>query len=224
MAPILEVTGVHDDGDNGRTIELDAEIIHQERGLTFWRWKVHVTLTRNERQVKYSINGSQQTLAFWVPSSNQSMRIVFHTCNGTAPSPSCHYPYKYIHKTLTCIVGFSQDVDPSHFNGPDPMWKDVLRKHKQRPWHVMLGGGDQIYCDGLAKKSRQFQKWLSINNLRRKFAMKCDENSELRNQMEEVFLEHYCQVRSQFILPRPARHKVDFDSGSIRDSSVMVYS
>jgi len=85
----------------------------------------------------------------------------------------------------------------------------------------MLGGGDQIYCDGLAKKSRQFQEWLSINNLRRKFAMKCDENSELRNQMEEVFLEHYCQVRSQSI-PRPARLKVDFGSGSIRDSLVMV--
>jgi len=51
--------------------------------------------------------------------------------------------------------------------------------------------------------------------------MKCDENSELRNQMEEVFLEHYCQVRLQSI-PRPARLKVDFGSGSIRDSLVMV--
>ena len=60
----------------------------------------------------------------------------------------------------------------------------------------MLGGGDQIYCDGLAKKSQKFQEWLKINNLRRKFSMACDETCELRNEMREFFLEHYCQVKA----------------------------
>ena len=76
------------------------------------------------------------------------------------------------------------------------MWRDVLRQHKKKSWHVMLGGGDQLYCDGMAKKSKKFQEWLKINNLHRKFSMACDENSDLRNEMEEVFLEHYCQVSS----------------------------
>jgi hypothetical protein len=58
----------------------------------------------------------------------------------------------------------------------------------------MLGGGDQLYCDGMAKKSRKFQEWLRINNLHRKFVMSCDEGSELRNEMEQFFLAHYCQV------------------------------
>lgn len=74
------------------------------------------------------------------------------------------------------------------------MWRDVLRHHSSNPWHAMLGGGDQLYCDGMAKKSRRFQEWLRINNLHRKFMMGCDEGSELRNEMEEFFLEHYCQV------------------------------
>jgi hypothetical protein len=28
-----------------------------------------------------------------------------------------------------------------------PLWRDVLYCHQQRPIHVMLGGGDQIYND-----------------------------------------------------------------------------
>ena len=87
----------------------------------------------------------------------------------------------------------------------------------------MLGGGDQIYCDGMAKKSRKFQEWLRINNLHRKFVMSCDEGSELRNEMEEFFLEHYCQVNS--FPPFPSLFRVASNrqfSGSIKVNSVMV--
>lgn len=92
--------------------------------------------------------------------------------------------------------GFSQGVDPAHFNGPDPLWRDILYHHALKPYHAMLGGGDQLYCDGLAKKSTKFQEWLRINNLRKKFTMKCDEGSELRNEMEKFFLDHYCQANA----------------------------
>jgi len=29
--------------------------------------------------------------------------------------------------------GFSGGVDTEAFNGPDPLWRDVLRKHEQKP-------------------------------------------------------------------------------------------
>lgn len=44
----------------------------------------------------------------------------------------------------SCNV-FSLAMDPKLF--PAQMWEDVLRNHKDRPFHVMLGGGDQLYCD-----------------------------------------------------------------------------
>jgi len=92
------------------------------------------------------------------------------------------------------MSGFSASVNPDDFNGPDALWTDVLRKHKEAPWHVMLGGGDQIYCDGLPKKSMLFKAWLQINNLHHKFSTPY--TAELRNEVEQFYLEHYCQVLS----------------------------
>lgn len=49
--------------------------------------------------------------------------------------------------------GFSAGVNPDTFRGPgfksgyDPMWVDLLQKHAQEPFHVLVGGGDQLYCD-----------------------------------------------------------------------------
>lgn len=90
------------------------------------------------------------------------------------------------------IPGFSQSVDPNDFLGPDSLWRDVLRQHGQAPWHVMLGGGDQIYCDGLAKKSKLFKAWLQISNLHHKFSTPY--TKELKDEIEEFYLEHYCEV------------------------------
>ncbi len=50
--------------------------------------------------------------------------------------------------------GFSAGVDPDDFRGPgfqtgyDPVWVDLLAKHAEQPFHLLVGGGDQIYCDG----------------------------------------------------------------------------
>ena len=50
--------------------------------------------------------------------------------------------------------GFSQGINPDDFRGPgfksgyDPVWMDLLSKHVEKPFHVLVGGGDQLYCDG----------------------------------------------------------------------------
>lgn len=49
--------------------------------------------------------------------------------------------------------GFSSGVNPDDFRGPgfssgyDPLWMDLLAKHQAAPFHVLVGGGDQLYCD-----------------------------------------------------------------------------
>jgi hypothetical protein len=179
-SPVLEIAGINTDQDVAAT-QLTPEILHQERGVTFWRWKIYLHLIADERRLSYRINRSLENLGFWVPGANQPMRFVFYSCNGTL-SPL----------NILIISGFSQSVNPDDFSGPDPMWKDVLRKHKQTPWHVMLGGGDQIYCDGLPKKSKLFKAWLQISNLHHKFCTPYTE--ELKAEIEEFYLEHYCEV------------------------------
>jgi len=44
-------------------------------------------------------------------------------------------------------------VNPDDFRGPgfksgfDPLWTDLLAKHADKPFHALVGGGDQLYCD-----------------------------------------------------------------------------
>jgi len=92
------------------------------------------------------------------------------------------------------------------------MWRDVMRQHQNTPWHVMLGGGDQIYCDGLSKKSKLFKAWLQIDNLHHKFSTPY--TIELQNEIEEFYLEHYCRVHTRLGYLTV--------SGFIKDSSVTV--
>jgi hypothetical protein len=62
--------------------------------------------------------------------------------------------------------GFSAGVDPDTFraekfsSGFDPVWCDLLDKHKQKPFHCMVGGGDQIYCDSLTREP-ELQGWIN---------------------------------------------------------------
>ena len=81
--PILEVAGIETD-EKAVPSALNAEILHKERGYTFWRWKIYLNLITEERRLAYTINGSAEDVGFWVPGANQSMRVMFHSCNGTA--------------------------------------------------------------------------------------------------------------------------------------------
>lgn len=81
--PILEIAGLNTAKRSSST-QLKAEILHQERSVTFWRWKIYVNLIADERCLAYRINGSKENLGFWVPGAQQSMRIVFYSCNGAS--------------------------------------------------------------------------------------------------------------------------------------------
>ena len=83
--PVLEVAGINT-APNAAATRLKPEILHRERGVTFWRWKIYLNLIADERRLAYRINGSKQNLGFWVPGANEAMRIVFYSCNGMNPN------------------------------------------------------------------------------------------------------------------------------------------
>lgn len=103
----------------GKFKEVQAMNLHAEFGITFWRFNLEVEMADGESKIAYRINGGPP-IYFWVPAKGQVMNMMFHSCNG-----------------------FSLSVNPDDFSGPDPLWNDVLEKHKVKPFHVMLGGGDQ---------------------------------------------------------------------------------
>ncbi|BFZ62122.1 hypothetical protein YB2330_003201 [Saitoella coloradoensis] len=116
---------------------------------------------------------------FWVAGSEEEMRIAFHSCNG-----------------------FSSAINPKDFGGPDPLWKDLYRKHEKMPFHVLLGGGDQIYCDGISRASPLFGEWLSMSaggsdSMEKKIAARWTE--EMRVEVETYYLWHYVEWFGQGI-------------------------
>ncbi|KAL9001879.1 MAG: hypothetical protein Q9188_005160, partial [Gyalolechia gomerana] len=148
-----------------------AARLYAERGVTFWRFNIEVELTERQQRIGYRINNSA-SVGFWVPARGQTMNMMFHSCNG-----------------------FSMSVDPNTFSGPDPLWRDVLNNHQSRPFHVMIGGGDQIYNDRVMSETELFQDWLTIKNPRHKH--QAPFSIEMRDELEAFYLERYSMWFSQ---------------------------
>ncbi|OAA81027.1 hypothetical protein LEL_00572 [Akanthomyces lecanii RCEF 1005] len=145
--------------------------LHTERGYTFWRFNIEIELREKQQRIAYRINQGP-CMAFWVPPRGQTMNIMFHSCNG-----------------------FSASVKPDDLSGPDPMWRDVLNTHQSKPFHVMIGGGDQIYNDCVADECDLFGEWLDMRNPFNKHHTQF--TPEMQDQLEEFYLERYCTWFSQ---------------------------
>ncbi|KAK2798344.1 hypothetical protein FQN51_007744 [Onygenales sp. PD_10] len=113
----------------------------------FWRFQISVPVLEKETRWQYTIPrfkyfNDKPALSAWdfvVPAARDSMRIMFHSCNG-----------------------FSIGTDLDYWQGPI-LWNDVLRRHAHRPFHVMIGGGDQIYNDSV-RVDGPLKAWTDISN------------------------------------------------------------
>lgn len=114
-----------------------GEKFHQESGYTFWRFSIKLSMQPYEQKIAYSINShTKPEFRFLVPGTHQSMNTMSFSCNG-----------------------FTMPVDTSKFQGS--MWLDVVRKHSTtNGYHVMLGGGDQLYADSVTQACGAFKEWL----------------------------------------------------------------
>ncbi|ETN36833.1 uncharacterized protein HMPREF1541_07820 [Cyphellophora europaea CBS 101466] len=169
---------------NNRNLDQDGEAVgkYQEvqaarlyadpdRDVTFWRFNIEVELGETGQHIAYRISRGASS-GFWVPARGTSMNIMFHSCNG-----------------------FSLSVNPDQFSGPDPLWRDVLNVHQTRPFHVMIGGGDQIYNDRVTTETRLFSDWLKIRNPQHKH--NAPFTKDMQEELESFYLNRYCMWFSQ---------------------------
>ncbi|KAF2728914.1 hypothetical protein EJ04DRAFT_84306 [Polyplosphaeria fusca] len=160
------------DGEKvGKLREIPGVRLHAERGVTFWRFNLEIELSSTQTRIAYRINRGP-AVGFWVPARGDMMNIMFHSCNG-----------------------FSLSVDPKDFCGPDPMWRDVLNNHQTRPFHVMIGGGDQIYNDAAMRQTTLFRQWTESRNPLHKH--NAGFSAELQNELEQFYLDRYSMWFSQ---------------------------
>ncbi|KAB5589360.1 hypothetical protein CTheo_7198 [Ceratobasidium theobromae] len=155
---------------NGKDSRTKVVHLFTERDRIYWRFDLEVALGDDEREVWYSIvlPGQQHDKierSFWVPKVSQSFRIMFFSCNGFVP-------------------GAEKQV-----NGL-ALWNDVLRLHAKSPLHVMIGGGDQVYSDGVCEPHAPLCPWAEeLSPLKRS---KIPFPLELRDKVDDWFFQHYC--------------------------------
>ncbi|CAE6462194.1 unnamed protein product, partial [Rhizoctonia solani] len=156
------------DGSNSRTNPVH---LFTERDRVYWRIDLETALGEEEREVHYSIvlagHRKQDKIerAFWVPKIGQTFRIMFFSCNGFVP-------------------GAEKQV-----NGL-ALWNDVLRLHEKSPLHVMIGGGDQIYSDGVTEPHAPLEPWAQELSPRKR--SKIPFPIELRDKVDDWYFQHHC--------------------------------
>lgn len=160
------------DGEGlGKFTEVEASCLHSERGVTFWKFNIEVELGEQQTRIAYRINNGPAT-GFWIPAKRQTMNIAFHSGNG-----------------------FSLGVDPDELGGPDPLWRDILNHHQYQPYHILIGGGNQIYNDVVMKRVTRFHAWLNTKNDSEKLSAPF--TSEMQQELETFYLERYSRCFSQ---------------------------
>lgn len=107
-------------GGGGEGEEVEGVCLYSDPRCTFWRFDLRVRMGGEEKRWEYELPGLRfhcrvkpRVNSFWVPAREESMRIMFHSCNG-----------------------FSVGTDEEAYNGP-ALWKDVMRRHGEVPFHVM---------------------------------------------------------------------------------------
>ncbi|KAI3548644.1 hypothetical protein CSPX01_03073 [Colletotrichum filicis] len=152
--------------------ETQGQCLYSDPRNTFWAFDLSLPLSQTEAKWGYSIpdmrfsagNIRPDRYHFFVPAINESMRIMFHSCNG-----------------------FSVGTDEDAWSGP-ALWNDVNRHHKERPFHVMLGGGDQIYNDGI-RVDGPLRAWTEISNPKKRRHFPFPE--KLRQACDDYYLKNY---------------------------------
>ncbi|TFK88792.1 hypothetical protein K466DRAFT_575189 [Polyporus arcularius HHB13444] len=140
--------------------------------FTFWRFMIEIPLISHEMKINYTINNGIE-LTFYVPGRDQNMRWAAYSCNG-----------------------FSSGVNPDDFRGPgfksgyDPVWMDLLAHHAEEPFHALVGGGDQLYCDSIVREP-ELQDW--VTQMKPEAKKNYFLSDEMRLAIDRFFFNHYCQ-------------------------------
>ncbi|QLG72976.1 hypothetical protein HG535_0E00600 [Zygotorulaspora mrakii] len=149
----------------------ESTMFHREvwddENISFFRYNIALPLTEKEQMVKYALDGeSKPHYRFFIPSATTNFNTISYSCNG-----------------------FSLSVDTKKFKGS--LWFDILNKHSKVHYNVMLGGGDQIYSDGITIYCEKVKEWSHKNDLLQKRTMKVD--GEFKKQLDDFYLKEYIE-------------------------------
>lgn len=126
---VLKHRAIHPDlefSEGSARAKARAYTIGTKFGYDFVRYDVAIVQTTEQRFIDYQLPGETSVHRFVTPALKQPHSILYHSCNG-----------------------YQRDKDRKKAGGISPMWAEIKHQHEQRSYHLQIGGGDQIYADGV---------------------------------------------------------------------------
>ncbi|KAK5055402.1 hypothetical protein LTR84_013152 [Exophiala bonariae] len=173
LQPLGALDGATQLNKNYPAQKVEGLKLYADPNKAFWRFSLQLPLVEVEAKWQYTfesirffseLTNKAPSREFVVPASTESFRIMFHSCNG-----------------------FSVGTDEDFWSGP-ALWNDVLRTHQKRHFHVMIGGGDQIYNDNIRVKG-PLKEWTAIKNPRKRQHYPFD--NDMRSRCDEFYFANY---------------------------------
>jgi hypothetical protein len=159
--------------ENVVVVESRAECLDNfRRQYYFWRYEIWLPLLTKPQHVRYSspILPPKPYYDFYLPAIHESMRFMFYSCNGFSL--------------------ISQDIKDSFGYLDHPLWQDVLDRHYSTPFHVMIGGGDQLYQDKIINEDFM-EPWKKEKNPAKRLCMTLTQ--DMVQGMESFYFENYVE-------------------------------
>ncbi|KAI9592723.1 hypothetical protein BDF19DRAFT_450721 [Syncephalis fuscata] len=138
------------------------------REYHFYRYGFSIEQTSRAQDITYTVG--TRTYTFTVPAFEETWRWAFFSCNG-----------------------FSNDIAMEDrdavYGGDQVLWEDVLQRHAAQPYHLMVGGGDQLYCDDVFVDAPSVKTWNELGTMEEKEQFEVTE--EMTDEVEHYYFNNY---------------------------------
>lgn len=131
---------------DGRTVK--ATILKDIPDGRFWRAEVRIEPGEKGRFIQYDVHLNSQVASdthnrkcweFYIPANDEEPKFAYASCNGVSKAD-----------LITKI------------DDPFALWRHMSERHKERPFSLLLMGGDQVYADSIWEKVKTLTDWSSL--------------------------------------------------------------
>lgn len=148
---------------------IQSKPLHAEEGYLFSRFDFSILRDLKDRKITLAtkLGEEYKNVEITIPGIETPLRFAYFSCNG-----------------------FDDPSNSEKMGGIQPMWRDVNRIHASNPFHVLIGGGDQLYCDQIWKLPT-IEAWREISHESKRF--KHEFTKEMEHEVNNFYLNHYLE-------------------------------
>ncbi|MGE5385106.1 MAG: alkaline phosphatase D family protein [Betaproteobacteria bacterium] len=157
------------DADGEATTTLLAAFPEAAPDTWVWRCDFGIALGATAQTVGYRLGAEEWQFA--VPAAGDIPNMAYASCNG-----------------------FSSLKLMNDTKAPYALWRDLGQKHAERPYHLLLMGGDQLYADSLFDTLPALHGWLALS---REEKVKRPFTAAMARAVQRFFREVYLKRWSQ---------------------------